>query len=373
MPIPADEFALHQVPLSLAQVATSDRNAYDRWYFNAHDRSGEVFLVTGFGVYPNLGVQDAFAAVRRNDTQRTVRCSDATDDDRLHPRVGPYRIEVVEPLQRVRVVCDTPRHGLAFDLTFHAAVPALDEERHVLRAGRRSIIDSARFAQLGRWSGVLAVDGADYQVDPETWVGSRDRSWGIRPVGEAEPPGRPADDASAAGFWWLYVPLLFDSYAVVVIAQEDGDGHRSLNQAVRVWPDGRLDQLGWPRVRITYRPGTRDPVSAQIQLTEPDGSPFVLAVSPSCGVPLHVGCGYGGDPEWTHGSWRGRGWLASSVYDLSSPQLRARLPWGVTDYVARATVGDAVGWGLFEHGTIGRHRPSGFADLAAVAAGEDGP
>jgi hypothetical protein len=43
------------------------------------------------------------------------------------------------------------------------------------------------------------------------------------------------------------------------------------------------------------------------------------------------------------------------------------LPWGVVDHVARATVGDHVGHGLFEHGTIGRHEPSGFTDLGSVA------
>ena len=41
--------------------ATSDRNFYDRCYFNAHDRTGDIFLVTGLGVYPNLGVIDAYA------------------------------------------------------------------------------------------------------------------------------------------------------------------------------------------------------------------------------------------------------------------------------------------------------------------------
>src|SRR5438046_7713793 len=104
MPSPMDEYPIHQAPLPLAQPASSDRNFYDRCYFNAHDRTGEVFLVTGLGYYPNLGVKDAYAAVRRGDKQWVVRCSDEIDDDRLHATVGPYRIEVVEPLRRVRLV-----------------------------------------------------------------------------------------------------------------------------------------------------------------------------------------------------------------------------------------------------------------------------
>ena len=99
MPVPLDEYPVHQVPLSMRHMATSDRNAYDRCYFNAHDRTGEVFLVTGMGVYPNLGVIDAYATVRRGDEQYTVRTSDALGDDRMAQRVGPYRIEVLEPLR----------------------------------------------------------------------------------------------------------------------------------------------------------------------------------------------------------------------------------------------------------------------------------
>jgi len=365
MPVPLDEYPLHQTSQSLAYVASTDRNVYDRCYFNAHDRDGGTFLVTGLGFYPNLGVKDAYAAVRRGDRQWVVRFSDAIDDDRLNPSVGPYRIEVQEPLQRVRLVCDSADRGVAFDLTWEGSFPAIDEERHQLRQGRRLIIDTWRFAQLGTWSGVLHVDGTDVDVRPEEWVGSRDRSWGIRPVGAGEPTGRPVYD-DGFGFWWLYVPLRFESYAIVVIAQEDGSGHRTLNGATRVWADGRSEQLGWPRVQIDYRPGTRHPEHARIHLTEPDGSPLTIEVEPSVFVPLHIGCGYGGDSDWLHGQWQGEGWADSTVYDLTDPAVAARIPWGVVDHVARATCDDAVGWGLFEHGSIGRHVPSGFTDFTST-------
>src|SRR5918992_2462641 len=98
MPVPLDEYPIHQAPLSMAYVASSDRNFYDRSYFNAHDRTGDVFLITGLGVYPNLGVIDAYATVRRGDRQWAVRFSDALGDDRLDQRVGGYRVEVLEPL-----------------------------------------------------------------------------------------------------------------------------------------------------------------------------------------------------------------------------------------------------------------------------------
>src|SRR6266699_2772980 len=75
MPVPLDEYPIHQTPLSMQYVGTSDRNFYDRSYFNAHDRTGDVFLLSGLGVYANLGVIDAYASVRRGDQQWSVRFS----------------------------------------------------------------------------------------------------------------------------------------------------------------------------------------------------------------------------------------------------------------------------------------------------------
>ena len=84
----------------MARAASSDRNFYDRCYLNAHDRSGEVFLITGLGTYPNLGVRDAFATVRVERSSST-RCGSPTPSTRgrSSSRSGRYRIEVVEPLQ----------------------------------------------------------------------------------------------------------------------------------------------------------------------------------------------------------------------------------------------------------------------------------
>ena len=77
---PLDEFPVHQLPQPIAWPGDSDRNFYDRAYLNAHDRSGNIFLITGIGYYPNLGVKDAFVLIRRRGddggegTQTAVHC-----------------------------------------------------------------------------------------------------------------------------------------------------------------------------------------------------------------------------------------------------------------------------------------------------------
>ena len=374
MPVSADEYPIHQAPLSLARAVSSDRNFYDRCYFNAHDRSGDVFFITGGGVYPNLGVQDAYALVRRGDRQWSLRVSDALDDRGVDLSVGPYRVEVVKPLQTIRLICDADDrrgpdgepHALGFDLTWEGSFPALDEQFHLMLQGTRPILEAQRFAQVGSWAGTLRVEGEEIAVDPDLWMGTRDRSWGIRPVGETEPPGRSADEP-LEGFWWLYLPFRFDDYCVVIICQELPDGYRFLNDASRIFADGRVEQLGWPEVEITYEPGTRIPTHASVTARATGGEVLELEVDSLGYIPLHIGGGYGGDPTWKHGEWRGRDWIESAVHDMTDPGLVGMFPFGVIDHVGRATCNGREGWGLFEHGTFGRHDPSGFADWGSVA------
>jgi hypothetical protein len=365
VPIPLDEYPIHQSPLPMDRVVTSDRNFYDRCYLNAHDRTGDVFLVTGLGVYPNLGVIDAYATARCGDRQWTVQFSDALGQRGFEQRVGGYEIDVTEPLQRLHVRCAAPDGGVEFDLRWAAAFPAIQEERHLLLARNRPVLDASRFSQVGSWSGQLRVGDREFTVDDQ-WTGFRDRSWGIRPSGEREPPGRGAAERPH-GFWWLYMPLRFESCALIVILQENPDGYRTLNDAQRVFADGRVEQLGWPRAEISYRPGTRHPESARIHLTDPAGKPLTVDVQTLTSVPLHLGAGYSGD-DWSHGRWMGPGWSGSAVYDLTDPAVAGLVPFGVIDHVARASLDGEEGWGMFEHATIGRHDPSGFADWSSVSS-----
>jgi len=370
---PLDEYPLHQAPRPVAWAASSDRSFYDRCYFNAHDRTGDIFVIGGLGFYPNLGTKDAYLLVRRGDTQTAVHLSGSADPrgaDRLEQAVGGFRVEVVEPLEQLRIVLEETE-GIAVDLTWRGLHPVIQELPHVMRQGAATILDAQRFAQLGSWEGTIRIDGEDIAVTPDRWIGSRDRSWGIRPVGEAVPAGKPADPAFD-GMWWLYVPIAFEDFCVCLIIQETPDGYRTVNDCTRVWKDGRVEQLGWPQVDVHYAAGTREPTGATIRCTVPSGEALVLEVESLLGVPLHVGGGYGGDSDWAHGTWRGEGFTERVTYDLTDPAVAGRVMFGVIDHVGRAVAtgpgADGVeGWGLFEHGVLGRHDPSGFTDWFDLA------
>lgn len=361
---PLDEYPIHQTHAPVTWPATSDRNFYDRSYFNVLDLEGRFMVLTGIGYYPRLGVKDAYFVVRRGDTQTAVHLSDVIDDDRLHPNVGGYRLEVIEPLQELRLTLE-PTEGIAADLTWRGLFPAAMEEPHSMLTDRRVTLQASRFAQLGSWEGWIEVDDERLEVTHSSSVAARDRSWGIRPVGEADAPGRP--DTAFRGMWWLYLPLAFDDYQLFLILQEDPDGHRSLYDCTRRWRDGRVEQLDGVRVDVDYRAGTRIPTGVHVEFMNRAGDRFRLDVESRLYAPIAFGSGYGGDSSWAHGSWKGEGFTERVSFDLTDPDVMAGAAFSLIDHVGHAVCTEADGTtregaGLFEHGVIGPHHPSGFTD-----------
>ena len=363
MPVPLDEYPIHQGPQTMKYFVTSNRNTYDRCIMHALSRDGERQVAVGLGVYPHVGVIDCYVAVRDGRTLSSLRTSAALGDDRMEQRVGSMAIDVLEGLKTVRFTCAAD-HGISAELTWDGSFPAIDEPRHIRRQGDDVILDAFRFVQTASVTGSLVVDGKELLGDGVDWVGARDRSWGIRPVGEGAPAGKPNEPA----MWWCWIPLRFDDFALMFVLEEGADGYRTINEAVRLWPDGRIEQLGWAEPHIEYRPGTRYPERATIGLKERGGRELTLEIEPMGPMPLSVGLGYGPDDDgWNHGRWMGESWTQRVDHDLDSESVQQRVAWSMIDHAAKATLDGQVGYGIFEHMALGRHDPSGFADLMAVA------
>ena len=83
-----DEFPVHQTPLSMAQAGSSDRNFYDRCYFNAHDRTGERVPDHRARRVPEPGRAGRLRH-RPGPATRSSRCASPTRwDDRCTHAVG---------------------------------------------------------------------------------------------------------------------------------------------------------------------------------------------------------------------------------------------------------------------------------------------
>ena len=70
----ADDFPIHQTPEPIAYAGT-DRNFYDRYFFNGYTADGSSFFAVALGVYPHLNVMDGAFCVVVDGVQHNLRAS----------------------------------------------------------------------------------------------------------------------------------------------------------------------------------------------------------------------------------------------------------------------------------------------------------
>jgi hypothetical protein len=366
---PHDDFLVHQTPETFDHVFTSDRNFYDRYYFNCHDLTGETFLVIAMGAYPNVGVIDAFATcVVRNERQYNVRASRELRGDRARSVVGPIGVDVLEGLRRLRVWCEPNDWGLSFDLTFEGVTFPFEEPHFFRRGGPRVVMDYTRLSQHGRWSGELSVGGQRLDVRPDEWWGARDHSWGIRPVGDREPAGAPARDGSL-GFFWNWAPVQFDDHCVMYTISEHHNGVRWHEAAARLYPYGAEpahEPLAIVRHDLRLKKGTRLFDGGRVALRDAQGRDLDLDFEPLS--LLHMaGAGYAyGADLWRHAQYRGELAVEGDSWDLTDAGLVARVA-GQNETVCRVTSDGRTGYGIFEFILFGLYEPYGFKSISDVA------
>ena len=101
----ADDFPIHQLPSPIAEVGT-ERNFYDRYFFNGYSEDGSIFFGAAFCVYPNLNVKDASFVLVLDGIQHNFRYSDLLNQERLDMQVGNFRIEIIEPLKELKILLE---------------------------------------------------------------------------------------------------------------------------------------------------------------------------------------------------------------------------------------------------------------------------
>ncbi|MGQ0701013.1 MAG: hypothetical protein ACT4PZ_22570 [Panacagrimonas sp.] len=363
---PADDFLIHQTHEPVLHVATSDRRFYDRYFFTGHACDESLFFMIGMGVYPNLGVIDAFASVAHGDTQTTTRGSRELGFDRMNTtRVGPIDIEVLEGLRRIRLR-GHPGEAVSFDLEWNGAVPAFDEPPIFNRVMNRVMEQATRLIQTGTWSGHIVVKGERIDLDPATAWGARDRSWGVRSIGlEREPKGiqqahRMGDQRPPL---WIWSPMQFCDATIHFNLAEHASGEREM-AAVRRVPSfargGEMVNLRNPDHQLRFEHETRELLAdSQVSFDDVDGSRRTVTLEPLRRAYLRAGTGYGGPDDWRHGKYMGRNWSSSVAYDLRDPAVTARI--GPTHVLCRMTMDSGeVGYGTFETQVFGAFPKYGF-------------
>ncbi len=361
----ADDYPIHQTPDPIAFSGT-DRNFYDRYFFNGYSTDGEVYFGAALGVYPYLGIMDAAFAVRIGDVQYNLHASRHLNMERMDTSVGPVRVEVVEPLRKLRVVVEDNEHGISADLLFEGRHAPLEEPRTLRRNGSRLVQDITRMTQLGRWSGRITAGGREIALDPASTLGTRDRSWGIRAVGLRDPQ----QPAAIAPFqvWWFWVPAHFADRIVHFYVNEDGAGKVWNAGMVVIRDDGQVEHLRDARLEVQFRPGTRFPAHGTVTATDEAGGSYRMEIEPGRSFFLS-GIGYM-NPDWAHGLDKGP--LAVGYDEIPSidsacygagfqhPQAFAKVSLTLPD--GRILPGH----GCFESIMMGGHEPSGLTSMYDV-------
>ena len=93
-----DDYPIHQLPLPVSEVG-SERNFYDRYFFNGYSKEGDIFFAAVLCVYPNLNIMDGSFVVVREGVQHNCRYSRVMGLERLDTQVGALQVEVIEPLK----------------------------------------------------------------------------------------------------------------------------------------------------------------------------------------------------------------------------------------------------------------------------------
>jgi hypothetical protein len=360
----ADDYAIHQTPEPIAYVGSSDRNFYDRYFFNGYARDGSIYFAAALGTYPNRLVIDAAFSIVHRDRQYVLRASRLAGPERMQTQVGPIGVDVLEPLQQLRLQVAPNQWEIAGDLVFTARVPALEEPRFLRRHGTRIFMDYTRLTQHGTWSGTLQVAGETIDVGAQRFWGSRDRSWGIRPVGERE-SGAPAFPLQ---FFWLWAPLNFDDVCTHFDVTEDERGQRWHAAGMVVPIGGVVEDVPAVDYRLAMQSGTRHARRAEITLHTATRGDLRIALTPLYNFYM-IGLGYG-HPQWGHGMFVGDNETAGESWLLSEadPSIPLHLHvQAVCEATLESSQAPRRGVGILEQLILGPHAPTGFRELLDVA------
>jgi hypothetical protein len=356
-----DDYPIHQTPEPIAYSGT-DRNFYDRYFFNGYQGDGRGFFAISFGVYPHLNIADAHFSCLRGDVQHCLHASRLLGMERMDLHVGPIQIEVIEPLQVLRIRIDS-HDGIAAELMFIGRAFPVEEPRFTRRNGPRVLMDYTRMTQNGHWQGWIEIDGVREEVDGS--VGTRDRSWGVRPVGASDP--QPLAPAQVPQFFWLWSPVNFATGSLFFHVNADATGKPWNTRAV--WCDdgaGPTDMIESEdaTMSLLLNSDIRHATHADLRA---GGQLMLQAQFEPVATFLMRGIGYG-HSDWGHGVWKGPLVVEREDIDLNT------ITSGRPDHLHIQALSRVKlerngriehGIGILEQFIVGPYGPLGLKSLAA--------
>ena len=355
-----DEYPIHQTAEPIAYSGT-DRNFYDRYFFNGYSKTEDVFFAMALGVYPHLNVKDATFCLTLDGVQYNLRASALLGMERMDIQVGPLQVEVIEPLKVIRIIVHDNEHDLRADLRFTYNSCIIEEPRFSHRVGPRMFMDYTRMTQNGTWSGFIELGGRRITVNDDDYVGTRDRSWGVRPIGTPDP--QPMIPSPEFQLFWYWAPINFENHVTMFGIKENAEGECWHQNAMLIDCKEGSQPQSFSEVDVNYDfcKGTRFQNSMQLNYRDAQLGELQIDMTPRYNFYMS-GLGYG-HPEWGHGCFRGELDVSFDTIVLDEADPTHRLHFhiqAVVDAVMTYQGQEYRGTGVLEQLIIGSHTPSGL-------------
>jgi hypothetical protein len=349
----ADDYPVHQLPEPIATSGT-DRNFYDRYFFNGYTMDGQVFFAAALGVYPHLNVMDAAFSVIENGVQHNLRASRLLRSERMDTKVGPISIEVVEPLeeaafagrrQRTRHLGRSPVRGArecgggtALHLSPRAphgdGLYAADAERRLRRLCERE-------GQAHRYR---RHDGRH-----------------ARPLlGRAAHRARRSAAGSAAATAAILLAVGAAQFcgSFHALSQQCGSERNPLEHGLGAGSARRRGAGAYGALRLRDRLQIRNAAREERghRNDAPDGGAWRAELTPRFNFYMS-GIGYM-HPEWGHGHYKGENALGYDTYDLASVNENDPRFWHVQAFCTARLIGPRDGTRGSRRARAARDRPA---------------
>lgn len=256
-----DEYLVHQTEQPLARVASDHPEWQDRFYFNVHDRNGELALMTGLGAYPNRKMMQAYIFAVHDGQHYSKLQVRSLENDREVMQVGTLSYSVVEPLKSWHLEIADEASGIQGSLVFRERCPLYRFSPIEWLNGEHLVVKQMHYTQAGTYEGSLTIGERTFT----DLVGMRDRSWGVRDMARVP--------------FWVWISAQFAEFCISAWLWETPEGEVIHADGAIIHETGEIRPVTKIEHELELWPGTKRPKAGRYTLTAADGKVELLTAT----------------------------------------------------------------------------------------------
>jgi hypothetical protein len=237
--------------------------------------------------------------------------------------VGPLRLEIIEPMQVVRLVLESNDSGLACDILCHTTALPYEDPIVVTRVDGRLLTERAVYEVLGEIEGWVEVAGERYQLSRATTSLFRNHSWGYQggrggPRLYGAPSRHRARPAGLRNWVLFHMPDHGGFYQTF----DNTEGRRTISEGAMLFADRSVPVTDVDVTNEFYNGDSLRLKSARFTLTDAEGGKRAYEAEDLGWVYCQGGGYFGGFNDGLgQGVYRGDYHVEGEVWDVSHPTL----------------------------------------------------